>query len=109
MGVERSPGHRLTVGRMTKCDFQRVRADRLDEGVWQALGQWLCHPSVIPPRHQTWAEAKQQTLSALEAQQAQLFQRRQRIARQDQHLLNADQAEIINLRELHTRRQKLSA
>ena len=99
----------LTVGRPTKCEAKRVRADRLDEVVWQALCQLLHHPHVIPQLHQTWAEAKQQNLSALEAQQSQLFQRRQRIERQDQRLLDAYQAEVINLRELQTRRQKLSA
>jgi hypothetical protein len=64
---------------------------------------------VIPQLHQTWAEAKQHTLSGLEAHQAQLLQRRQRLERQDQRLLDAYQAEIINLQELQTRRQKLAA
>ena len=99
----------LTVGRTTKCDAKRVRADRLDEVVWQALCQLLRHPQVIPQLHQAWAEAKQQNLSALEAQQSQLFQRQQRIERQDQSLLDAYQAEVINLSELQMRRQKLSA
>ena len=64
---------------------------------------------MIPQLHQTWAEAKQHNLSGLEAQQAQLIQRRQRIERQDQRLLDAYQAEIINLHELQTRRQKFAA
>jgi site-specific DNA recombinase len=101
----RSP---LSVGRLTRCEAKRVRADRLDEVVWQALCQLLRNPTMIPQLHQTWAEAKRQDLSALEAQQAQLLQRRQRIERQDQRLLDAYQAEIINLRELQTRRQKLA-
>ena len=99
----------LSVGRTTKCNAKLVRADRLDEMVWHALDQLLHNPSVIPQLHQTWAEAKQQNLSGLEAQQAQLVQRRQRIERQDQRLLDAYQAEIINLPELQTRRQKLAA
>jgi site-specific DNA recombinase len=86
-----------------------VRADRLDTLVWHALEPLLHQPSVIPHLHQTWAEAKQPTLSGLEAQQAQLLQRRQRLERQDQRLLDAYQAEIINLHELQTRRQKLAA
>ena len=99
----------LTVGRPTKCPATLVRAERLDAVVWQALEQLLRNPSMIPQLHQTWATAKQQTLSGLEAQQAQLLQRRQRIERQDQRLLDAYQAEIITLRELQTRRQKLAA
>jgi site-specific DNA recombinase len=99
----------LTVGRITQCDAKRVRADRLDAVVWQALCQLLRHPSMIPQLHQSWATAKQQNLSTLEAQHVQLFQRRQRIERQDQRVLDAYQAEVINLRELQTRRQKLSA
>jgi hypothetical protein len=77
--------------------------------VWQALEQLLRNPSIIPQLHQTWAAAKQQSLAGLEAQQGQLMQRRQRIERQDQRLLDAYQAEIITLRELQTRRQKLAA
>jgi site-specific DNA recombinase len=99
----------LTVGRPTKCDAKRVRADRLDAVVWQALCQLLRNPNVIPHLHQAWADATQQNLSALEAQQSQLFQRQQRIERQDQRLLDAYQAEVLNLSELQTRRQKLSA
>ena len=98
----------LSVGRPTRCEAKRVRADRLDEVVWQALCQLLRNPTMIPQLHQTWVDAKRQDLSALEAQQAQLHQRRQRIERQDQRLLDAYQAEIMNLRELHTRRQKLA-
>jgi site-specific DNA recombinase len=99
----------LTVGRATKCTAKRVRADRLDAVVWQALCQLLRHPHVIPQLHQAWAEAKQQNLSALEAQLSPLLQRQQRIERQDQRLLDAYQAEVLNLSELQTRRQKLAA
>src|SRR4029453_1597155 len=98
-----------TGGRQTNSPATLVRAERLDAVVWQALEQLLQHPSLIPQLHQTWATAKQQTLSGLEAQQAQLLQRRQRIERQDQRLLDAYQAEIIKLLELQTRRQKLAA
>ena len=94
---------------MLACVSQRDDAERLDAVVWQALEQLLRNPSVIPQLHQTWAAAKRQTLSGLEAQQGQLLQRRQRIERQDQRLLDAYQAEIITLREIQMRRQKLAA
>ena len=93
----------LTVGRPRQCRTKLVRAERLDAVVWQALEQLLQKPSVIPRLHQTWAEAKQQTLSGLETQQAQLLQRRQRLERQDQRLPDAYQAEIITLYEFQTR------
>jgi site-specific DNA recombinase len=99
----------LTVGRTSPCTAKRVRADRLDDAVWQALAQWLRDPHRIPQLHESWAAAKQQNLSAVEAEHAQLLQRRQRIERQDQRLLDAYQAEILNLAELEARRQKLSA
>jgi site-specific DNA recombinase len=99
----------LSVGRTTKCHAKLVRADRLDPLVWDALEHLLHQPSVIPQLHQTWAEAKHHSLSGLEAHQAQLLQRQQRLERQDQRLLDAYQAEIINLPELQTRRQKLAA
>jgi site-specific DNA recombinase len=99
----------LTCGRPHICPSRRVRADRLDAVVWQALSQLLQRPAVIPRLHQTWARAKQQHSSALAAQRAQLSQRRQRLERQSQRLLDAYQAEIISLNELQTRRRKLSA
>jgi site-specific DNA recombinase len=98
----------LNVGRTTRCKAKLVRADRLDAVVWDALCHLLHTPSVIPQLHQTWAEAKHHTLAGLEAQQAQLLQRRQRLERQEQRLLDAYQAEIITLQELQTRRQKLA-
>ena len=87
----------LTCGRVDKCPSRRVRADRLDSVVWDTLGQLLRTPALIPPLHQAWAQAKQQHISALAAQQAQLLQRRQRLERQSQRLLDAYQAEIISL------------
>jgi site-specific DNA recombinase len=103
-------GHQpLNVGRTTTCRSKRVRADRLDEVVWQSLSRLLHQPEVIPQMHQTWAEAKQQSISSIEAQQLQLRQRQQRIERQDQRLLDAYEAEAINLSELQARRQKLAA
>jgi site-specific DNA recombinase len=99
----------LTVGRPRQGRAKLVRAERLVAVVWQALEQVLQKPSVIPRLHQTWAAAKQPTLSGLEAQHMQLRQRRRRLERQDPRLLDADQAEIITLPELQTRRQKLIA
>lgn len=104
------PGHYpLNCGRTSKCASRKVRADRLDQVVWQSLANLLHQPSSMVQLHQSWAEAKQQNLSLLEAQQSQLLERRERIERQDQRLLDAFQAEIINLAELRARRQKFSA
>jgi site-specific DNA recombinase len=87
----------LSCGRQHTCPSRRVRADRLDAVVWHALCQLLRRPTVIPRLHQTWAQAKQQHSSALTAQHAQLSQRRQRIERQSQRLLDAYQTEMIRL------------
>jgi site-specific DNA recombinase len=86
-------------GRPHTCPSRRVRADRLDAVVWQALCQLLRRPTIIPRWHQTWAQAKQQHGSALAAQHAQLSPRRQRLEQQSQRLLDAYQAEIISLSE----------
>jgi site-specific DNA recombinase len=99
----------LTCGRAAKCTAQSVRADRLDQVVWQALRDLLRQPRVIPQLHESWAAAKQQRLTSLSAQQEQLLRHQQRLERQDQRLLDAYQTEIINLEEFKTRRQKLSA
>jgi hypothetical protein len=99
----------LTVGRTTRCTAKLIRAEQLDAIVWQALVQLLQTPSMIPHLHQTWATAQQQQLSGLEAQQAQLLQRQQRLERQDQRVLDAYQTEVITLSELQARRQKLTA
>ncbi len=98
----------LTGGRVTKCRSHLVRADRLDAVVWASLCQLLRTPSVIPTLHQSWAQAKQHNLTARTAQQTQVLQRRQRVERQSQRLLDAYQAEAIPLSELPVRRHKLT-
>lgn len=102
-------GHRpVECGRATKCPSRLVRADRLDTIVWNSLCELLRTPNIIPTLHQSWAQSKQHDLTALTAQQAQLQQRRQRLERQTQRLLDAYQTEIITLSELQLRRQKLT-
>ena len=86
-----------------------MRADRLDTVVWHTLCQLLRTPALIPHLHQAWAQAKQQNISALAAQQAQLLQRQQRLERQNQRLRDAYQAEIIRLDELQSRRRTMTA
>jgi hypothetical protein len=76
--------------------------------VWQSLSELLRTPTVIPPLHHSWAQAKQQSLTTLTAQQEQVLQRKQRAERQVQRLLDAYQAEVITLSELQLRRQKLN-
>jgi site-specific DNA recombinase len=103
-------GHQpLNAGRATRCPSRNVRADRLDEIVWQSLSQLLRNPRTIGQLHQYWSEAKQQNLSTLTMQQEQLLKREQRLERQGQRLLDAYQAELISLNELQVRRQKLRA
>jgi site-specific DNA recombinase len=97
----------LTCGRITKCVSHRVRADRLDAVVWQSLSELLQTPTLLPQLHQSWAQTKQHTLTALTAQQEQLRQRKSRVERQSERLLDAYQAEIITLNELQLRRGKL--
>ena len=102
---EHSP---LTCGRVTKCLSRRVRADRLDAVVWQSLSELLRAPTVLPQLHHNWAQGKQQSLTTLTAQHEQLLQRKQRVERQVQRLLDAYQAEILTLSELQIQRQKFN-
>jgi site-specific DNA recombinase len=102
-------GHQpLNAGRAVRCPSHNVRADRLDEVVWQSLGQLLRKPTTIKQLHRSWSAAKQQNLDTLTAQQEQLLKRKQRLERQNQRLLDAYQAELISLNELRVRRQKLT-
>jgi site-specific DNA recombinase len=98
----------LTCGRVTKCASRRVRADRLDTVVWNSLCELLRNPTLLPHLHQAWAQAKQQDVATLTAQQTQLQQRRRRLEQQSQRLLDAYQTEVITLSELQLRRQKLT-
>jgi Recombinase zinc beta ribbon domain len=99
----------LTCGRVTKCPSRRVRADRLDAVVWNSLSELLRTPTLLPHLHQSWAQTKQHDLTALSAQQEQLLQRKRRVERQSERLLDAYQTETITLSELQLRRQKLTA
>jgi site-specific DNA recombinase len=98
----------LTCGRETKCRSRRVRADRLDAIVWNSLCELLNTPTLLPHLHQSWAQTKQHGLTALTAQHEQLLQRKRRVERQSERLLDAYQTEIITLSELQLRRQKLT-
>jgi site-specific DNA recombinase len=97
----------LTCGRLTKCASHRVRADRLDAVVGKSLSELLQTPTLLPQLHVSGAQTKQHTVTALTAQQEQLQHRKQRVERQSERLLDAYQAEIITLRELQLRRNKL--
>lgn len=99
----------LSVGRAQKCLSRRVRADRLDEVVWQSLDQLLSEPAVIQQLHAEWAWTKQQDLTQLAEREAQLHSRRQRLEKQEQKLLDAYEEDVITLSELKSRRQKLQA
>lgn len=101
-------GSPLTCGRPSKCLSHLVRADRLDAVVWQAVQELLQRPEVIPQLHHQWASTQQQDQAALQAQRTQLAQRRSRLEKQIQRLVDAYQAELINLEELRIRRQKLT-
>ena len=87
----------LPCGRVDKGPSRRVRADRLDTVVGHPLCPLCRTPALMPPLPQAWAQAQQQNISALAAQQAQLLQRRQRLERQTQRFLDASQAESISL------------
>jgi site-specific DNA recombinase len=97
-----------TCGRGTRCSSRRVRADRLDAVVWNSLSEVLHTPTLLPHLHQSWAQSKQHDLTALTAQQEQLLQRKRRVERQSERLLDAYQTETITLSELQLRRQKLT-
>jgi site-specific DNA recombinase len=98
----------LTRGRVQPCAARRVRAERLDAVVWQALTELLQHPDVIPRLHQSWVEAHDQKDSSLQAQHESLNRRGQRLERQSQRLVDAYQHDIISLEELQRRRQTIA-
>jgi site-specific DNA recombinase len=103
-------GHQpLTRGRTETCPSRRVRADYLDRLVWEELCQLLRNPETLPALHQLWVQVQATGLDGLVAEQTQLRQRQQRLQRQQQRLLDAYQAEAIELSELTARRQKLTA
>jgi site-specific DNA recombinase len=79
----------LTCGRVTKCASRHVRADRLDAVVWNSLCELLTTPALLPQLHHSWAQSKRHDLTTLTTQQSQLLQRRQRLERQSQRLLDA--------------------
>ena len=98
----------LSCGRTTACSAKRVRADRLDLVVWEALIQLLDTPSLIPELHAQWTQTKSLDLAHITARHDQLLQRRKRLDRQVQNLLDAYQEDVITLLELKQRRQKLN-
>ena len=97
----------LSVGRATRCNARRVRADRLDGVVWTSLVQLLQQPETLEKEYQLYQDLYQGDQSQFDAQWARLETQSARLQRQLQRLLDAYQHELIELEELERRRAQL--
>ncbi|HNQ17422.1 MAG TPA: recombinase family protein [Candidatus Woesebacteria bacterium] len=97
----------VTVGRPQRCPSRRVRADRLDQLVWQSLYQLLQQPQTLAHEYQLSQQLQEGDLNQFQAQLARVDTQLQRLQRQLERLLDAYQQGLIELSELAKRRQQL--
>ena len=98
----------LNVGRLSPCPSRQIRADRLDELVWQSFCQLLEHPERLHQEYRLYQEQQQGDQTQFQPQFDRLETQIQRLERQRQRLLDAYQQELIELAELESRQQLLT-
>jgi site-specific DNA recombinase len=94
-------------GHLTKCDARRVRADRLDEVVWQSLGEFLRKPEVLKVEIATYAEGRRTSSKSEESEDKRLGERVRQLERQRSRLVDAFQAGLLDVKELRLRGERL--
>lgn len=97
----------LTAGRLEACRARRVRADRLDQVVWQQVRELILEPSRLADQLGRLRGGVTLEDSVLEQHAARLLRLVAQHRRQGERLLDAYQQGVIALHELAVRREQL--
>ena len=100
----RSP---LTTGRLEACQARRVRADRLDQVVWDHMRDLILEPGRLADQLGRLRGGATLEESVLEQHAARLLRLVAQQRRQGERLLDAYQQGVIALHELAVRREQL--
>lgn len=99
----------VDTGHAQKCHAKRVRADRLDAVVWDALTEWLRTPQVLQAELETLQDVPAGTADPEARESERLRATIQGWDRQVERLVDAYQSGAIEVDQLKTRRADLEA
>jgi site-specific DNA recombinase len=94
----------LSMGRIERCPSKRLRANRLDEVVWESVQELIQKPQTIMKEYELWQKVKQDDGGAFTEQLQRIETQSKSLQRQEQRLIDAYQKEIITLEELSMRK-----
>ncbi|MCB0314484.1 MAG: recombinase family protein [Calditrichaeota bacterium] len=97
----------VRVGREKSCPSKRVRADRLDEVIWNLVRELIEKPQVVLKEYELWQKLQQGHQEAFQEQIDRIKKQSQNLEKQRQRLIDAYQQEVITLKELSSRRSQL--
>ncbi len=90
------------------CPQRPVKAEELEKAVWDHVAQLLSDPSQLLAQFQSFAQAAVDGDEGERAEAQKLQARIERLGREESRLIDAYQAEVIDLAELTQRRQQLA-
>jgi site-specific DNA recombinase len=99
----------IMTARSQACPRRRIKAAELEEAVWDHVRQLLEHPEQLLAQFERYSAEAMEGDRHEQAEAHQLAQRLERVGREEQRLLDAYQAGVIELAELADRRQHLAA
>src|SRR3954453_8909221 len=97
----------LTTGRDTKCPRAMIDAEVIEQAVWDHVVGLLSDPQQLVAQFERFVAETADGSAQDQAMARQLQARLDRLARADQRLLEAYQAEVISLEELAERRRTI--
>jgi site-specific DNA recombinase len=98
----------LTTGRDTKCPRAMIDAEVIEQAVWDHVAGLLSDPQQLVAQFERFITETANGSPQEQAIERQLQARLDRLARADQRLLEAYQAEVISLKELAERRRTIA-
>jgi site-specific DNA recombinase len=90
-----------------KCPSKHIRAEQLDEIVWETIKALLEHPQALQKEYELWQQVQYRQGGAFKELLQRFHTQANGLKKQEQKLIDAYQQEVISLEELSTRRQQI--
>jgi site-specific DNA recombinase len=91
------------------CPQDRAKVEELDTAVWNHVTQLLNDPTTLLNQFETYARRAEESEASECVEEQRLTAQLRRLDREDQRLMDAYQAEVIELAELQQRQLQISA
>jgi site-specific DNA recombinase len=90
-----------------KCPSKHIRAEQLDEVVWETIKALIEHPQALQKEYELWQRVQYHQGGAFQELVQRIHTQSNGLKKQEQKLIDAYQQEVISLEELSTRRQQI--